>query len=136
MTSKAETTFANGVHKLLPPAVYAEKMHNPFRGGTPDFYIEGPASTVWIEYKFIALPKRDSTLIVPNLSALQQDWLQRNYDNGYAPRVIVGCRVGRQACGAIFNHPTTWTKGVTCEVFKRSLQLPGALAISIKDLVS
>ncbi|RYG07090.1 MAG: hypothetical protein EON92_19000, partial [Burkholderiales bacterium] len=91
MSGKAENTFIGSVGKYLPDTVYAEKMHNPYRGGTPDMYYEGLTQSLWAEYKFVVLPKRADTYIVPELSALQLDWLERCRKNGHAPVVIVGC---------------------------------------------
>lgn len=108
MTSKAENTFIAGVHKHLPREVYREKTNNPYRGGTPDVYYEATRA-MWAEYKFIEVPKRDATVIVPALSSLQADWLKRNYDNGHQPWVIVGHEGG----GVIFYRPAQWLDGFT-----------------------
>jgi hypothetical protein len=132
MTAKAETNFANSVHKYLTPNVYAEKMHNPYRGGTPDFYFEGIGRSVWAEYKFVVLPKRADTYIVPNLSALQKDWLERNRQNGGAPVVIVGCEYG----GRVFSNHTQWEMGMTCGEFVAGMKKRKELAALITGLVS
>lgn len=114
MTSKAETTFAASVNNWLKGSnIYFEKMNNPYRGGTPDFYYEGPNGSKWVEYKFIVVPKRDSTLIVPDLTALQLAWLKRNFENGNEPWVVIGHRAG----GVVMAHPQLWEEGLRCDEF-------------------
>ena len=87
LAAKPETTFYTSVHRHLPPLdkLHREKMANPYRGGTADHWYDGPDADLWIEWKFIVLPKRGNTtidLVTPRgkklespLSALQQDWL-------------------------------------------------------------
>ena len=95
MSAKPETTFYNSVHRHLPPPseLHREKMANPYRGGTFDFWFSGKRD-LWIEYKFVVLPKRDNTQIDYGLSALQLDWGQRRAAEGRAVWVIVGCKDG------------------------------------------
>lgn len=112
MTAKAETVYAQRVNKHLPPEVYREKMNNPYRGGTPDFYYEFQRS-LWCEYKFIEVPKREDTIIRPNLSALQLDWLKRCHANGHKPVVVIGSRAG----GVALWSPNAWTHGLGAGAF-------------------
>ena len=68
-------------------------MHNAFRGGTPDVWYSGPGGDLWVEYKWIAkIPK--SGIIVPNLSALQLDWLTKRRLEGRNVLVVVGTPKG------------------------------------------
>lgn len=92
MSKKPESTFIAGVHRYLPKTIYAEKMANPYRGGTPDVWYSGTRSDLWIEYKFI--PKIPKTSITAALSALQQQWLARRHSEGRNLAVIVGCPDG------------------------------------------
>jgi len=99
--AKPETTFYTSVHKHLPPAqeLHREKMNNPYSSGTADFWFSGRRD-LWVEYKFILLPKRDTTLIdltagkSPGLSVLQQHWLRSRIGEGRNVWVIVGCKEG------------------------------------------
>ena len=133
--SGAETRLYTGVHEKLPKEVYREKMYNPLRGGTPDCYYERRRK-LWIEYKFVALPARDSTVIKFNVSDLQTEWLKRCYDNGHAPRVIVGTKVGRTTMGALLETPREWENGMPCGDFKRLLMSQQSLADAITRIVS
>lgn len=102
MGTKPETTFYTSVHRHLPPdeELHREKMSNPYRGGTADHWYDGTRADLWIEWKFIIVPKRDDTVIDlcggknPPLSKLQQDWLARRVANGRDVWVIVGCKEG------------------------------------------
>ncbi len=102
MAAKPETTFYNSVHRFLPPIdkLHREKMANPYRGGTADHWYSGPNADLWIEWKFMLLPKRDSTVVdlvggkKPMLSALQQDWLKGREREGRHVWVVLGCKEG------------------------------------------
>lgn len=105
MAAKPETTFYTSVHKHLPPLsqLHREKMANPYRGGTFDHWYDGTRD-LWVEWKFIELPKRPGTvidLVTPRgkkmespLSALQQQWGRDRWNNGRDVWVIVGCALG------------------------------------------
>lgn len=67
------------------------KINDNFQGGVPDAYYLAEAGDLWVEYKYIPrLPKRDTTLIVPDLSELQHRWLQDEQDCGNTAWVVVG----------------------------------------------
>lgn len=70
------------------------KNHNQYVGGIADCWYSGPAGDLWIEYKHVVLPKRDDTLITPNLSALQIDWLNGRSKEGRRVGVIIGTKEG------------------------------------------
>lgn len=108
MGAKPETTFYTSIHRHLPPPskLHREKMANPYRGGTADHWYSGPKADLWIEWKFIVVPKRGRTIIdlcggkQPIISALQQDWLASRYREGRHVWVVVGSTLG----GVIFRH--------------------------------
>ena len=91
------------------------KTHNPFIGGVPDCWYSGPRGDMWVEYKFIVLPKRDSTIIKADLSELQKEWLTGRTREGRRCRVIIGCKEG----GVILED---WTKEIRTSEFKSLLQ--------------
>lgn len=122
MASKPETTFYTGVHKHLPPSLHREKMCNPYRGGTWDFWFSG-ATDLWIEYKFVVLPKRDSTLIDITLSELQIDWGRGRLAEGRNLAVIVGCKEG----GVVLLNEQ-WAKPMVCGLFKERIQSRAEIA--------
>lgn len=104
---KPESRFIKGVHDLLSPDVYREKMFNPMRGGTPDCVYQGFkfVPDLWIEYKWV---KKFSKIIKAALSPLQLAWLMRAWDRGRQPWVVVGCPTG---CTLLVDPPQ-WMNGV------------------------
>lgn len=129
--SKPENSWRLGCYKYLPTSVYHEKMHNPYRGGTPDDWFSGSARDLWAEVKFIVVPKRDSTLITPNLSPLQLQWLTDRRAQGRNCWVIVGCKEG----GAILPYPKQWY-GLPTADFRARLISRKAIAASIEQFVN
>lgn len=95
MSSKPETRFYQSIHKLLPKELHSEKMHNPFRGGTPDVWYSGTLDDLWVEYKWIAtVPVRAPIKMTSLLSPLQQQWVARRYAEGRNVVVVLGCPKG------------------------------------------
>jgi hypothetical protein len=96
-----ENQFIASVHKYLDPAkVYAMKNHNEYNGGIADCWYSGVPHDLWVEWKYIELPKRPDTIISlvsgknPALSPLQQDWLQSRYNEGRNVMVGIGSKDG------------------------------------------
>ena len=137
MTRKAETQFYSGVNTellKLQTGVYYEKMYNPLRGGTPDMYYEH-RRMLWVEYKYAALPLRDTSQVSFETSDLQLDWLKRNHDNGHEPWVIVGTHDGRTPMGVILTEPREWRSGMKCGLFRSKMLTRKELAQAISDWV-
>ena len=104
MSQKPETVFYTAVHKLLPKTVYHEKMHNPYRGGTPDVWYSGNKDDLWVEYKYIkAPPKKAEIHVRKQLSPLQLKWLDERYEEGRNVAVILGTPLG-----SLFFESRTW----------------------------
>lgn len=83
-----EHGFVKAVHKHLSSDVYRWKINDRFTGGVPDAFYAGPASILFVEYKFIyQLPKKT---IKTGLSALQQQWLNRMSEYGLPCWVVIG----------------------------------------------
>jgi hypothetical protein len=113
---RPENSWRTGCYKYLPPSVYHEKMHNPYRGGTPDDWFSGSARDLWAEVKFVKVPVRDTTIITPDLSSLQLKWLTDRRAQGRNCWVIVGCKEG----GTILDDPDHWSN-ITTRDFRRLL---------------
>lgn len=135
MTAKRENTYIGNIHRHLPGGVYAEKTNNPYRGGTPDCYYES-RFMAWVEYKFNELPKRGTTLMTPNLTPLQADWLRRAHDNGHRCGVIMGAQVGRHSVGVFIRTPGVWLHGISADEFVASAKSTKEMAEVITALVS
>jgi penicillin-binding protein-related factor A (putative recombinase) len=91
-----ESQYTRNVHKRLPPSVLSWKINDNFYAGVSDaFYrnLDGQGVATWIEYKYIkTLPKKETTLIVPNLSEKQKSWLYSAQDAGENAFVVIGYR--------------------------------------------
>jgi hypothetical protein len=135
MSQKPENTFIASIHKLLPPTLYRMKNHNAYNGGIPDVWYSGVKADLWIEYKFLVLPKRDSTVIDltagkdPMLSALQQAWLRGRRAEGRNVGVIVGCKEG----GVWFDH-TSWKHPYTTAEYREWLLDRKSIASTIFEV--
>jgi hypothetical protein len=88
MASKPETVFYTAINKLLPRELHKEKMNNPYRGGTADFWYSGRLGDIWVEYKW--LPKVPKSAFEADLSELQLKWLRERHDEGRNVAVIIG----------------------------------------------
>lgn len=122
MASGPENRFIKSVNSKLK-GIYFEKMHNPYRGGTPDVWYSGKRDT-WIEYKWInSVPKKG--VLIPDLSGLQKLWLDRRFSEGRDVLVVVGCPLG----AIIFSDPAEWNDGIAVElVTPVILSKPGYVA--------
>jgi hypothetical protein len=114
---KPETTFTGSVHKYLPPegTLHREKMNNPYRGGTADWWYSGFLADLWIEYKFVSrLPTHAE--VRPDLSERQAKWLHRRYQEGRNVAVIIGCKTG-----GIILRALSWEQAIPIEEFRERL---------------
>jgi hypothetical protein len=73
-------------------------MANPYRSGTPDLWYSGQLNDLWVEYKFVVLPKRETTYINFDVSPLQRRWIEHRRREHRNVWLIVGCSKG----GAVF----------------------------------
>lgn len=134
-----ENTFIAAVHKYLPSMreLYRMKNHNVYNGGIADVWYSGAKADLWVEYKFIAVPKRDDTLIdlvggkKPALSALQQDWLSERHTEGRNVGVIVGSKAG-----GVWYPGTAWLTPLTAAQFRQQLQSRAELGAHIKNFTA
>jgi len=109
-----EHTYIRSVHTQLKNIRDLEltdvwKINDNWKGGCADAMYDGPANDLWVEYKFIKIPKRPTTLCIPALSEQQNEWLTNRYNNGRNVAVIVGSNKGAH----IFLTPGSWSAGVT-----------------------
>lgn len=121
MARKPENTFIASVHRHMPEDLYHLKTHSEYHAGIADVWYSG-ASDLWIEYKFLVLPKRGTTIIDlingkdPSISYLQQKWLKDRHAEGRSVGVIVGCKEG-----GVWFPGLSWDTTYTTEWFRESI---------------
>lgn len=110
------------------------KNHNQYNGGIADVWYSG-VRDLWIEYKFIAVPKRLTTMIDlvsgnnPEISSLQQQWLRSRHGEGRSVGVIVGSKNG-----GVWFPGTSWDRPITTAEFIGRVTPRPAMAELIKRL--
>lgn len=129
MSRQPENTFISSVHKYLPKEIYHQKNHNQYNGGIPDCWYSGETGDLWVEYKFVVLPKRADTMIRVDLSELQKNWLASRHSEGRQVAVIVGCKDG-----GLWLPGLGWHFQYSAEAFRRNMVSRLALAAAIAKL--
>ncbi len=135
MSKGPENTFIGSVHKHLPAGLYHMKNHNQYNGGIADVWYSG-VRDLWVEYKFIVVPKRPSTIIDlltgknPAISYLQQEWLRSRHGEGRSVGVVVGSKGG-----GVWFPGLAWETPLTVENFSSLLQSRKDLAGTILKVV-
>lgn len=128
--SGPENTFIQSVHRHLPPVseLYRMKNHNQYTAGIADVWYSGDYD-LWVEYKFIAVPKRADTVIEHvgtksgQVTPLQDDWLASRHKQGRNVWVIVGSKEG----GVVYQN-MTWRQPTTAGEFLKALRTRTELA--------
>jgi len=98
------------------------KNHNEYNSGIADCWYSG-RTDLWIEYKFIAVPKRPDTVVDlvggknPPISPLQRDWLMERHSEGRNVWVVVGSKEG----GVVYRN-MTWELSLTAAQFRAQLR--------------
>lgn len=125
-----ENTFISSVHRHLPVDIYHMKNHNQYNGGIPDVWYSGPKGDLWIEYKFIVVPKRPETAIKIDLSELQKNWLSARHAEGRSVAVVVGSKEG-----GVWFDGICWMQQINTREFVDSLVTRSDLATRINNAV-
>lgn len=137
MSRGPENTFIASVHRHLPEGLYHMKNHNQYNGGIADVWYSGKRRDLWVEYKYLELPKRASTLIDlvagrnPPLSHLQQEWLDARSREGRNVWVVVGTKSG----GVVYPD-RSWNDACTAEEFAQDLKSRKEIAAMIASFVT
>ena len=137
MSSGPENRFIQAIHRLLPARVYRMKNHNPYVGGVADCWYSGTAGDLWVEYKFLELPKKPTTIVdlcggsSPALSALQQEWLRNRHHEGRSVGVIIGTR-----SGGVWRPGISWDKPISSADLRAEMLDKPNLAAIITGAVS
>ena len=113
------------------------KNHNVYNGGIADVWYSGNKKDLWIEYKFVNIPKRDDTPIdlisgkTPSVSRLQQHWLASRHREGRHVGLLVG-----SSAGGVWFPGISWGAPLTAGLFRSRIQTRASLASCIRGLVS
>lgn len=135
-----ESTFTQAVNKRLSADVYPWKIRDDYQRGVPDsFYIasrlakrDHQSNTLFVEYKYLkALPKRETTLIIPKLTEQQVMWAEMVTASNVSYAVIIG--FGSKGC--ILNTLNEIKNGITAKDFQLRLRPYKELAEFIEGLV-
>ena len=105
------------------------KINMPFIGGLPDVWYSGDKDDLWVEYKFLVVPKRDDSPIHIDLSPLQQRWLGYRFLEGRNVAVIAGCKEG-----GVFMRGMEWEQTWSTGQFKALIVPRAELAAQIIKL--
>ena len=130
MSAKPETTFIRSVNKHLPSHIYSMKNNNVYCAGVPDVWYSGPGGDLWVEYKFVVIPKRSDTVVKVELSELQKTWLRDRDAEGRDVGVIIGC-----AEGGVWFAGLSWDFEFTAEKFRTWVEDRKVLASRIYSLI-
>jgi hypothetical protein len=95
-----EHSFIRSIHRKLPKSVFVWKICDQYAGGVPDTYYSGIAADLWVEYKYVRLPKRDTSKVDFGISELQKLWLIERKREGRNTCLVVGAEEG---CLVIFD---------------------------------
>ena len=136
--SGPENTFIASVHKHMPPIddLYHMKNHNQYNSGIADCWYSGKQD-LWIEWKFIVVPKRDDTMIdlhagkKPAMASLQKEWLRARYTEGRNVWVGIGSKNG----GILFDQPLDWERPFTTAAFCHEIMTRAELATEITNFL-
>ena len=123
MASGPENTFRASVHKHLLKGLYHVKMNNGYVAGIPDDWYSNDRGDLWVEYKFLTrIPTRVDVCLVPlkrssgDLSVLQEEWLNKRYEEGRNVAVVVGCKEG-----GVIMRDQEWLWSYTPQMFRDRL---------------
>lgn len=133
MAAKPETTWYTRMLKWVSPQAYRMKNHNPYVSGVADFWFSGTGGDVWVEIKVLDLPKRDSTPVRVELSALQLDWLGQRFVEGRNVIVVVGVK---GSGGVVMTSPQEWARDWTKPEFEARMISVQEIAAFINDLTT
>jgi hypothetical protein len=116
VSRKPENQFVSGVHGYLPPEADFPrwKTNNPYVAGIWDWYYAGDVDELWIEYKFIVVPKRPDTMVLPALTPLQIHFGRALHRCNRNIAVVVGC-----AKGAVTYRDLSWERPITASEFTK-----------------
>ena len=107
-----EHSFIRAVHRRLPADILRWKINDSYAGGVPDAFYAGAARCLFVEYKFVKIPVRNSTNLRIGLSEQQKLWLNKMHDLDQFVGVVVGSQEN-----AIILLNGAWNQSITKATF-------------------
>lgn len=127
-----ETSYIKSIHRRLSKDVYWWKINDRFTNGVPDAWYCGVAGGhLFVEYKFVALPVRDTTIVRVALSSPQIEWLDARSKQGIPVAVVVGSQDG----GLWIDDLGAVRSGIGAAAFKNRMEDSAAIAAKIQKHV-
>lgn len=116
-----ESQYTAAINRKLRDSIYVWKIMNTMQNGIPDCWYSGDKNDLFAEFKYIKkIPKRNSTLIKPDLSRLQSKWLTDRYKEGRNVCVILGSPIGAY----IYKNPSWMNSKITkCDLILNQKQV-------------
>lgn len=131
-----ETSFIRSIHKKLPKEVYTWKVNANFVAGIADaWYCGSGGGSLWIEYKFLALPVRGSSLIRPAPNDNQRDWLIDRASQGQRTALVVGVDSPEKHVAIFQDDIELGYAGLTKDAFMKRAVLRPEVVSFITDTV-
>lgn len=110
------------MHRQLSPDIFVWKINDKYAGGVPDAFYAGPARCLFIEYKYVKLPKRDTTLVKTSLSEQQKLWLDRMSGMDKHVALVIGSVLGTIIIDKDWDYP------IPTELFRQHAMSTKAVA--------
>lgn len=127
-----EHGYVRSVHRHIKLPTHTWKINDNYAGGVPDAWYSDVGGDLWVEYKYRpSLPKRDETLVVPDLSQLQLRWCRERLHQGRDVIVVLGTPAG----GIVFTD-LAWEHGVCAGDIQKHGLAAKAVARVILDHVT
>ena len=117
-----EHGFVRSVHRQLSPNVFVWKINDKYAGGVPDAFYAGLARCLFVEYKYVKLPKRSTTLVKTSLSEQQKLWLDRMSGMDKHVALVIGSSLGTIIIDKGWDNP------IPTELFRQHAMSPKAVA--------
>lgn len=109
-----ERQLIDAINKRVPKSIHRQSMTSASltSNGTPDYYYDGPGGDLWVEYKMRSAMPRDG-IVVPELTPLQLNWLERRFNNSRLHTTNAVVVVGLpNRTAVLMQSPTEWRNGV------------------------
>jgi len=117
-----EHGYIKAVHRQISNSVFRWKINDTYAGGVPDAFYAGPACCLFVEYKYVTLPKKETSLVRTSLSEQQKLWLNRMLAIDKHVAVVIGSPIGGLILlNGLWNSPLTKTQFTKYALTKKEI---------------